>query len=281
MAVAEGAAAAGADAAARKMAERVQASRGRTAANPCGGSVLQPQANTCSAVQRVRNQLSVQRTAVSAAGAGDLGDSMYASPAAGTEGLDRKEGDVVVLRPGLAERKGSNGVLRAGQTATVTAVDGQAGIELRREADGEELGDGFTKEDLATGAIEAALALAEGESAHGPRSKCGPSSIMLARINSDSGPPCPWPCSCNPYGEPLLQLQADTCSVAPLRREGHVGLAVLRLGQKAAAARQKAARAAARAPAARDSRPQLASKVSRGLQPHCLWIIPTVAVSYG
>jgi hypothetical protein len=53
----------------------------------------------------------------------------------------------VVLRSGLTELKG----LRAGQRATVTAVWARGELQLRREADGEEL-DSFRPQDLAAAA---------------------------------------------------------------------------------------------------------------------------------
>jgi hypothetical protein len=47
-------------------------------------------------------------------------------------GKERKAGDAVVLRAGLAEKKGSKGSLRAGQPAVVTEVHGQGNIKLER-----------------------------------------------------------------------------------------------------------------------------------------------------
>ena len=60
---------------------------------------------------------------------------------------DRCKGEAVVLRSGLTELKG----LRAGQRATVTAVWARGELQLRREADGEEL-DSFRPQDLAAAA---------------------------------------------------------------------------------------------------------------------------------
>ena len=67
-------------------------------------------------------------------------------------GVERKAGDVVVLRAGLAERKGSSGLLQAGQPAVMTRVWSQTDIKLERRADGADLGDRFGKADLVTAA---------------------------------------------------------------------------------------------------------------------------------
>ena len=61
-----------------------------------------------------------------------------------------RPGEGVIVRPGLAEARGSSGaVLKAGEAATVTGVGSQTDIRLRRDADGEDLGDGFEAADLA------------------------------------------------------------------------------------------------------------------------------------
>ena len=75
---------------------------------------------------------------------------VWALPAAGSGGIGRKEGDVVVLRAGQAEKNG----LRPGQPATVTKVDSFGNHQLQeyhlqRNADGKQL-NRFGKEDLAT-----------------------------------------------------------------------------------------------------------------------------------
>jgi hypothetical protein len=66
-------------------------------------------------------------------------------------GVERKEGDVVVLWAGLAEKQGASGLLRARQPVVVTKV-GDHSIKLERQADGADLGYYFGKVDLATAA---------------------------------------------------------------------------------------------------------------------------------
>jgi serine/threonine protein kinase len=61
-------------------------------------------------------------------------------------GKDRKNGDSVVLRSGLAEKNG----LRSGQPATVHYKGSQDYIKLKRDVDGMEMSDAFSKDDLAT-----------------------------------------------------------------------------------------------------------------------------------
>jgi hypothetical protein len=67
-------------------------------------------------------------------------------------GVEWKAGDAVVLRAGLAEKKGSSALLRVGQPAVKTRVWIQTDIKLERRADGADLGDRFSKANLATAA---------------------------------------------------------------------------------------------------------------------------------